>query len=294
MDDAAGAAALVRTVYPERLSTEAGQRHRMTTAPARAYACSFKVERDGTIVGWASGMLDWLSTTPADAYAGLLVHPAHRSAGIGSGLWLALQEHLATIGAETIRTQGDGESSTARFAERWGFRRTSTETALVLDPRAASAPDELPPGVVVLPISSRAHQRDAIFEVDRATMQDEPGDHDFGGLDYEAWERETFAHPDFDPDLSTLVEVDGILVGTSLLFVDRDSGRALNGGTGILREHRGRGLGLMLKRHALAAAARAGIDSVFTVNDETNAPMLAINRRLGYRPFAERTAWRRG
>jgi hypothetical protein len=31
-----------------------------------------------------------------------------------------------------------------------------------------------------------------------------------------------------------------------------------------------------------------------TTNDETNAPMLAINRRLGYRPFGRRVEYLRG
>ena len=38
-------------------------------------------------------------------------------------------------------------------------------------------------------------------------------------------------------------------------------------------------------------AAEAGIERVITNNDETNAPMLAINHQLGYRPFTSGAAW---
>jgi RimJ/RimL family protein N-acetyltransferase len=65
----------------------------------------------------------------------------------------------------------------------------------------------------------------------------------------------------------------------------------VNAGTGVLRAHRGRGFGLLMKQHSLAWAAAAGITRVVTQNDETNAPMLAINERLGYRPFATSHAW---
>ena len=56
----------------------------------------------------------------------------------------------------------------------------------------------------------------------------------------------------------------------------------MNAGTGVIRAFRGRGLGLLMKQHSLSLAAAAGITKVITQNDETNAPMLAINAKLGY------------
>ncbi len=70
--------------------------------------------------------------------------------------------------------------------------------------------------------------------------------------------------------------------------MDETTGRALNGGTGVSRPHRGRGLATLMKRHALAEAARLGVTRVITQNDEGNAAMLAVNARLGYTPFAKR------
>ena len=65
----------------------------------------------------------------------------------------------------------------------------------------------------------------------------------------------------------------------------------MNAGTGVIRAFRGQGLGLLMKRHSLARAAAAGITKVITQNDETNAPMLAINAKLGYEPLAVGHAW---
>ena len=42
----------------------------------------------------------------------------------------------------------------------------------------------------------------------------------------------------------------------------------------------------MAKRHTLHAAARAGVEICFAGNDGANVAMVAVNTRLGYRPFA--------
>ena len=48
-----------------------------------------------------------------------------------------------------------------------------------------------------------------------------------------------------------------------------------------------------MKRHSLARAAAAAITVAFTENDETNAPMLAVNDRLGYRPSSTHVTFSR-
>jgi RimJ/RimL family protein N-acetyltransferase len=68
--------------------------------------------------------------------------------------------------------------------------------------------------------------------------------------------------------------------------VDLEGDRAGNGFTGTLRAYRGRGLARLAKLASIAWAAEQAIDSIVTENDETNAPMLAVNTSLGYRPFA--------
>ena len=55
--------------------------------------------------------------------------------------------------------------------------------------------------------------------------------------------------------------------------------------------HRDPGLATLAKLAQLRWAAANGIDQVVTDNDERNAPMLAINRRLGYEPFTERLGY---
>jgi RimJ/RimL family protein N-acetyltransferase len=84
---------------------------------------------------------------------------------------------------------------------------------------------------------------------------------------------------------------DGVAAAVSLLIADEESGRGANMFTGTQRAYRGRGLGLAVKLASIAWAREHGITQIATRNDETNAPMLAINRRLGYRPSGRRVEW---
>jgi GNAT superfamily N-acetyltransferase len=293
IDDARDAATLKRTVFPESLNTPAGVAHGMGAAPPSAHPIHLKAVHHGQLVGWGSASLDWLSARPTDGLAGVIVHPDHRGRGIGSAIWEALDAHLGAIGATVIRGQGDGTTAPS-FAEPRRFRRTAVQTILALDVSTVETPPATPSGVRVMPFSALADERERLYAVDVATIEDEPGDYDFSAMTFADWQRETFDHPNFDPTLSGVVCVGGEAVGTSLVYADHETGRAVHGGTGVLREHRGRGLGLLLKQHILAWARDAGVVQAFTANDESNAPMLAINRRLGYAPHTTRTSWRRG
>ncbi|MGE5676076.1 MAG: GNAT family N-acetyltransferase, partial [Mycobacterium leprae] len=55
--------------------------------------------------------------------------------------------------------------------------------------------------------------------------------------------------------------------------------------TGVLQEYRGRGIALALKVLGLQVARKLGAVYLKTDNDERNAPMLAINRKMGFRPL---------
>lgn len=73
------------------------------------------------------------------------------------------------------------------------------------------------------------------------------------------------------------------LLGWTAIELTGDT-HAEQGITVVLPEHRGAGLGLLLKRANLAFARHIWptLATVTTYNAETNAAMLAVNRRMGY------------
>lgn len=86
----------------------------------------------------------------------------------------------------------------------------------------------------------------------------------------------------------------GRLVGLTTVWWHPDNpGLVDQGDTGVAAEHRGRGLGKWLKAAMLlrVLAERPEAREVRTGNADSNEPMLAINRRLGFRPYVASYGW---
>jgi len=250
-----------------------------------------KAESDGELVGWAFAGLDVFAAARDRAFAGIVVHPDHRRAGIGSALWEAVSAHLREIGARRIVTYSRGDDAAKRFVATRGFTLVTTDTTSAVDPRELPEPPAPPQGVALHPLSAFSHDPEPLYLSDRESALDEPGPTDISGITMESWRRLIWDHPECDRELGVAAVADGVVVATTFLFADHETGRAMNGGTGVIPAYRGRGLGLLVKQHSLARAAAAGITLVITLNDETNAPMLAINRKLGYRPLSTGHRW---
>ena len=98
--------------------------------------------------------------------------------------------------------------------------------------------------------------------------------------------------------LVTVVEhvPSGRLVGFTVFSVPPQTHRSVSQyATLVLREHRGHGLGMLLKVANLAHLARVapGHPSITTFNAEENRHMLSINEALGFAPLASEGAFRK-
>jgi mycothiol synthase len=125
-----------------------------------------------------------------------------------------------------------------------------------------------------------------LYNVRNVGLADAPAVIPFSGEGYEDWRRRFFANPALIAEACWVAVAGGEYVGFTQLY-DSDGGPALwTGLTGVVREHRGRGIASGLKAHALAWAKRAGRECVMTWNERDNAAIRAVNARLGFEPQA--------
>jgi GNAT superfamily N-acetyltransferase len=290
LDDIARAAALRQRAWPESIVTEEGMRHWLAGIPSRAGHTLLAWEDAGELLGWAHAGRSWWHADPAAGMLSLTVDPSRRGEGIGTALAEAADEHLARLGVGTTRAGSRDEPAARALASRRGFTEIAAATVSGVDPRTVE-PRPVPAGIELVPLAELDDPK-PIYELDLELSQDIPNE-DFDAIELEDWRAQFWRSPLIDDDASLVALVDGELAGMTMIRVDRPSGRAQNNLCGVRRPHRGRGLALLLKSHSLRRAAELGATIVLTDNDETNAPMLAVNTRLGYRPYARRLEWER-
>ena len=280
---------LVRDSVPTATVNRAAVVHRIKSLPKRASLSIWVAEAGGEVVGRADAFMNFFSKGSRSCFVGVTVRSDYRRRGIGSRLYEPAAGHAAELGAERLMTNFYENPAGVAFAVANGWREVRAETESVLDPRTVT---EEPPADVDLRAVSEVDPR-LVWEVDVETTLDVPQTETVDHIPYDEWEDHVLGNPLFEPE-GSFVAMDGrIAAAVSLLVADRESGRATNMYTGTRREHRGRGLALAVKLATTHWAAANGITMITTTNDETNAPMLAVNRRLGYQPGGRRVEYLR-
>lgn len=277
---------LWREAFPTDVMSRAAWLHYSEMLPPQSQLGDWVAEKNGRVVGMAYVFLGYASSD-GSAHCRVIVGGPHRRHGIGRALFDRVEAHAAAIGAERLLVDFEENDAGVAFAESFGFRRTRCEQTAVLDPRTVRL---CPPDGVELRALRDVDPRFA-YEIDMEAMLDMPSTEEFDRMTYEEWTGYVLEHPLLSLDGSFVALVDGDPAAVSLLTADPETGRASSMFTGTMRAHRGRGLGFAAKLASIDWAARNGIVQLATRNDETNAPMLAINRKLGYVPHGRRVEY---
>jgi GNAT superfamily N-acetyltransferase len=274
-DDAAAWAAVELDGSPHLVLDRHSVAHEMRTEPPDARR--FVATDDGEVVGVAR------SRVYADEdHASVMVAVArrHRRQGVGRALLDAVWAEVAGSGKARATTIVEDDEDSRIACGRWDFVIARRFQKSMVDPRTVPVPAAPPPGVEI--VSLQAVGPEPVWRAQCRVARDDPS-----GLtlpvSWEAWTAD-WSDPRARPELGRAVLVAGELASYSMLGAAGD--RAWSDMTGTLPEHRGRGLALLAKQHALRAAAAAGVTRAFTGNDAANLPMLAVNARLGYVPVA--------
>ncbi|MGY1835718.1 GNAT family N-acetyltransferase [Blastococcus sp. SYSU DS0510] len=265
---------------------------------------------DGAVTGALRIVLP-LKDNPSLAVVDLAVHPAARRRGLGSALLAEARGIAAAHGRTLLVTEVDepGPGAPGRvFAERHGWScdlvETRRELALPVDAdrlRAVEA-GAAAAGAGYGIVTWRDRTPDALL-ADRALLErrmttDAPhgelpvGEEEWDGDRIREYEQTHVARG--RTVLSAGAVTDGRLVGfTDLQIPLAQPVLAHQGGTLVLREHRGRRLGARMKAAVLRelAAGYPQVRRISTYNAEDNTPMVAVNEELGFRPAGALSSW---
>lgn len=283
--DAPALVELVRETEPLTTMNVASWLHRERSVPERARLRAFVAEVAGRVVGESWALRAWFAGERTLVY--VAVREEARRHGIGSALYDAALAHARTLGRARLSSSFRETPAGVAFAAARGFREARTEQLSCVDPRTIT---ERP--AAELRAASAVDPR-VLHRIDDEATRDMPQLDEPEPMPYEEWEEHVLRHPLFQPDGSFVAYADGEPAAVSLLIADLESGRATTMFTGTRAAFRGRGLGLAAKIGSLRWAAEHGITQMAATNDETNAPMLAINRRLGYRSAGRRVEYAR-
>ena len=290
LDDIQSAAAMRQRAWPDMIITGEGMQHAIECVPERAELLKLAWAENGEIVGWATSGRAWWQTDPHHGTLMVAVDPGRRGEGIGSALAERGDAHLTELGITTTRCSSIDEPGARALAGKLGFREIGGASTSAVDPRVV-VPAPIPNGVRVVRFAELEDPR-AVYELDDEVSRDIPNQ-EYGGVPFEEWREEYWQSPFVHQEASLAAFVDDELAAVTMIRVDVPSGRAHNNLTGTRARFRGMGLARLLKSHSLHVAAGLGATIAITDNDETNAPMLAVNRSLGYRPFSRRIEWER-
>lgn len=182
---------------------------------------------------------------------------------------VALLRSLRALGFEQRRRDRFWRMDLRRSAER--LRRDHTESLAAVRARGAE----------ILPATELGGEDvyPALFEIHNRSHEDIPRSVTFVPEPWDVWLGWMTAIG--SPDRVWVAVVEGRPVGYSYL-AHNAGGSVETGYTGVLRDHRGRGIARALKLATLVQALDSGVDVVETDNDSENAPIIHLNQALGY------------
>lgn len=283
---------IYNAISPEPVTVERWIAWESSPAEGRIREWVVGVNADGYIVGYAGAEhVPWMAEGHFGCYS--RVDPAYRNQGVGEAQLRHVEGWAVAHGARHFRcgVREDHLESIA-FAEKRGYsiERHIFDSTLDL----ASFDESRFAGTIeaaeaagfsfrsLAEGTSEALER-KVYAVMRESVLDIPGNEDPGFEPFEEWRRE-FPEPGTDPAWYLYAMHGDEVAGLTYMHLIPETGAMWTQYTGVGRAFRGHKLALALKLLSVRVARQFGATYMRTNNDSKNAPMLAVNRKMGYQP----------
>jgi GNAT superfamily N-acetyltransferase len=293
-DDAAGLASyveIVNAVTPESPTSPDDIRWSDATYPG---GVRFLASLEGRDAGAASVGRVYMYDAAFERYwFGVHVLPEARRHGLGTALWIATSEVARAAGKTGLQTDVfESQSDGVAFLGHRGFEVVERMKAVRLDLRGLRPePAVAPPGIVLTTLAARPDLEAGLHDVALEAYPDIPSvDEPVSVGSLEEFLARDVRRTGVPPEALAIAldEATGRVVGwASLMYAPGSSTVAWHDMTAVRPAWRGRGIASALKRATIAWAVEHGLEALETGNDESNAPMRAVNARLGYRPMPD-------
>ena len=247
----------------------------------------------GLVVGSGSfSQTPWFE--PSTFYTHVMVRPDHQGRGYGRSLAERVEGSASEHGARRLLGQGDErESRTRRFIESSGFREIdrwwrSTLDLTRFDPRSWDAILErlAATGIRIMSVAElRATRCDWKRDLHRLYVdveRDAPSHLEILEVAFSDFEARSLGRQLLADAFLVAMDGDDLIGLTEPRPVDDDPTAISQDLTGVRADHRGRGIAVALKAASATWAKEQGYTSIRTFNAQSNAPMLAVNDRLGF------------
>jgi L-amino acid N-acyltransferase YncA/predicted GNAT family acetyltransferase len=249
-----------------------------------------------TILGFGSIKHSQWMFHPQKFWVDVQVDPKYQGRGVGSQIYDKLTQDLGKLQATTGWAMlKEDMPKTLTFAKNLGFtekkrawesRLTPSEVDVAsFQKYADKASNE---GIKITTLSEEQTRGPdslrELYTLFQELMADMPLPVPYTPVSYEQWESSELKNPSLIPDCYFIASDGPRYVGLSAaLRSDKEPKTLYQILTGVKREYRHRGLAIALKLKIIDFAKRNQYDKIKTWNDTDNAPMLAVNTKLGFK-----------